>query len=125
MDTTARQDSVRHASVALAARVTDMKKWVDSAAGVSIPAGDSTMTVKNYLKPGDSLDIGLDSTAKTMRSIQVSSYVEKPKDDDVTLNVTFANLPDGTSYPQTSVLNVTAKKIQVTVTNSGYKKAGS
>ena len=47
VDTTAKQDSVRRATVALAARVTDMKKWVDSAAGVSIPAGDSTMTVKN------------------------------------------------------------------------------
>jgi len=47
VDTIAKQDSVRRASVALAARVTDMKKWVDSAAGVSIPAGDSTMTVKN------------------------------------------------------------------------------
>ena len=47
VDTTAKQDSVRRATVALAARVTDMKKWVDSAAGVSIPAGDSTMTVKS------------------------------------------------------------------------------
>jgi hypothetical protein len=47
VDTTVKQDSVRRATVALAARVTDMKKWVDSAAGVSIPAGDSTMSVKN------------------------------------------------------------------------------
>ncbi|MBK5189227.1 MAG: hypothetical protein JJD97_13365, partial [Gemmatimonadaceae bacterium] len=46
VDSTVRQDSVRRATVALAARVTDMKKWVDSAAGVSIPAADSTMTVK-------------------------------------------------------------------------------
>jgi hypothetical protein len=88
-------------------------------------ATTTTMTVKDYLKPGDSLAIGLDSSAKTLRSVQVGSYVEKPKDDDVTLNVTFANLADGTSYPQKSVLNVAAKKIQVTVTNSGYKKAGS
>jgi hypothetical protein len=41
VDTTLKQDSVRRATVALAARVTDMKKWVDSAAGVSIPAADS------------------------------------------------------------------------------------
>jgi hypothetical protein len=47
VDTVAKQDSVRRATVAVAARVTDMKKWVDSAAGVSIPAGDSTMTVKS------------------------------------------------------------------------------
>jgi hypothetical protein len=37
VDTTLKQDSVRRATVALAARVIDMKKWVDSAAGVSIP----------------------------------------------------------------------------------------
>lgn len=37
VDTTARQDSVRRAAVALAARVTDMKRWVDSAAGVALP----------------------------------------------------------------------------------------
>jgi hypothetical protein len=43
VDTIVRQDSVRRATVALAARVTDMKKWVDSAAGVSIPAADTTL----------------------------------------------------------------------------------
>jgi hypothetical protein len=47
VDTTAQQDSVRRATVALAARVTDMKKWVDSAAGVSIPAVDSTTRMKD------------------------------------------------------------------------------
>jgi hypothetical protein len=46
VDTTARKDSVRRATVALAARVTDMKKWVDSAAGVALPpTTDSTKAV--------------------------------------------------------------------------------
>jgi len=43
VDTIAKQDSVRRATVALAARVTDMKKWVDSASGVSIPAADTVL----------------------------------------------------------------------------------
>jgi hypothetical protein len=43
VDTIAKQDSVRRATVALAARVTDMKKWVDSASGVSIPAADTAL----------------------------------------------------------------------------------
>ena len=43
VDTLVKQDSVRRATVALAARVTDMKKWVDSASGVSIPAADTTL----------------------------------------------------------------------------------
>ena len=45
-DTIVKQDSVRRATVALAARVTDMRKWVDSAAGVSIPAADSAAGAK-------------------------------------------------------------------------------
>jgi len=47
VDTTEKKDSVRRATVALAARVTDMRKWVDSAAGVSIPGGDSTSLASN------------------------------------------------------------------------------
>ena len=57
-----------------------------------------------------------------LTSFNVKSYVEKPKDDDVTLAVTFGRLADGTSYPEQTVLDATAKKIQVKVTNSGYKK---
>jgi hypothetical protein len=88
-------------------------------------AGSSELAVKDYLKPGDMLAIGLDMAAKKLTSYKVSSYVEKPKEDDVALAVTFANLTDGTSYPQQVLLDVKAKKIQVKVTNSGYKKAGS
>jgi hypothetical protein len=62
--------------------------------------------------------------AKKLRSYQVQSYVEKPKDDAVTLAVTFASLADGTNYPQQTVLDVAAKKINVKIVNSGYAKAG-
>ena len=60
--------------------------------------------------------------AKKMLTYTVSSYVEKPKEDDITLNVTFGRLPDGTSYPQEVVLDVAAKNIRVKVTNTGHKK---
>jgi hypothetical protein len=80
--------------------------------------------VKSYIKAGDSLSLGFDPAAKAMRSYTVQSYVEKPKDDDLTLSVKFNSLPDGTTYPETVVLNVTAKNVVVNVTNSGYKKAG-
>jgi hypothetical protein len=90
------------------------------------PSGSTlNLSVKNYVKPGDLLAIGFDSTAKQLSSYNVQSFVEKPKDDDVKLAVTFATLQDGTSYPQQILLDVTAKKIQVKVTNSGYKKTGS
>jgi hypothetical protein len=86
--------------------------------------GVTTLTVKSYMKAGDSLSLGFDPSAKAMRSYNVKSYVEKPNDDDLTLSVKFNSLPDGTTYPETVVLNVTAKNVVVNVTNSGYKKAG-
>ena len=88
------------------------------------PAGGvTTLNVKSYLKSGDSLTLGFDPAAKAMRSYAVQSYVDKPKEDDLSLTVKFNSLPDGTTYPETVVLDVTAKKVVVNITNSGYKKA--
>jgi len=81
------------------------------------------MTATDYVKAGDTLTIGIDSASKQLTEYNVKSYVEKPKDDDLTLNVTFGRLQDGTSYPQQIVLDVKAKNVQVKVVNSGYKKA--
>jgi hypothetical protein len=98
-----------------------------SAGNVSTTPSGTTLNLRvtNYLKTGDVLAIGLDTAAKQLSSYRVESFVEKPKDDDVNLTVTFGRLDDGTSYPQRIVLDVKAKQIQVTVTNSGYKKNGA
>jgi hypothetical protein len=85
-------------------------------------AGTALLAVKDYLKPGDSLAIGLNMAAKALTSYDVASYVEDPKDDAVTLSVTFDRLPDGVSYPKQTVLDVKAKQIKVVTTNSGYAK---
>ena len=85
-------------------------------------AGTALLAVKDYLKPGDSLAIGLNMAAKALSSYDVASYVEDPKDDQVTLSVTFDRLPDGVSYPRQTVLDVKAKEIKVVTTNSGYAK---
>lgn len=84
--------------------------------------GAPVLNMKDYLKPGDLLAIGFDSAAKAMRSYNVSSYVEKSKEDDVSLAVTFASLADGTTYPQQVLLDVKAKEIHVKVANADYKK---
>ena len=86
-------------------------------------AGTALLAVKDYLKPGDSLAIGLNMAAKALSSYDVASYVEDPKEDQVTLSVTFDRLPDGVSYPKQTVLDVKAKQIKVVTTNSGYAKA--
>lgn len=82
----------------------------------------SAITIKNYLKQGDAVTIGFDTTAKAIASYNVDSYLDNPKDDVVTLAVNFARLPDGTNYAQKSVLDATAKKVEVKITNSDYKK---
>lgn len=81
-----------------------------------------TLTFKSYYKPQDSLALGFDPAAKKIRTYNVNSYVDDPKDDVVTLTVTFGNLEDGTSYPQQVVLDVKDKQLQVKVSNAGYKK---
>jgi hypothetical protein len=86
--------------------------------------GISNITIKDYLKPGDSVVLGFDPSAKKIRSYSVQSFLNNPKDDPVTLNVTFGTLPDGTSYPQQTVLDAPSKNIQVKTTNSGYAKTG-
>jgi hypothetical protein len=82
----------------------------------------SAITIKNYLKQGDAVTLGFDTVAKAIASYNVESYLDNPKDDAVKLAVNFAKLPDGTNYPQQTVLDATGKKIEVKVTNSDYKK---
>jgi hypothetical protein len=86
--------------------------------------GISTITIRDYLKAGDSVTLGFNPSAKKIRSYNVQTFLKNPKDDPVTLNVTFASLPDGTNYAQQTVLDAPGKKIQVKVINSGYAKTG-
>jgi len=77
VDTTVKQDSVRRATVALAARVTDMRKWVDSAAGVSLPAGDSSTAVASNASTGDSTS---DTTGAGRSPEQVKDSLARSRD---------------------------------------------
>jgi hypothetical protein len=79
------------------------------------------LVFKNYAKDGDQMTLGFDVAAKKIATINVNTYMDNPK-DAVTLGVTMASLPDGTNYAQQTVLNATAKQIQVTTSNSNYAK---
>ena len=89
----------------------------------SAAPGITSLIFKNYNLQGDTMTFGVSQTDKKMVNLVVNSYLDDPK-DVVNLFVTFATLPDGTSYPGQSVLDVTAKQMKVTITNSDYKKAG-
>jgi len=86
--------------------------------------GPAQIVFKDYAQPGDQMTLSLDTTAKKISTVNVNTYMDDPK-DVVTLGVKFASLPDGTSYPEQTVLDATAKKLQVTTTNSDYKPIGA
>jgi len=77
----------------------------------------------DYAKPGDKVTLTFDPATRKLRSFVVATYLDDRK-DVVTLNASFNGLPDGTNYVETTVLDATAKQIQVTTTNSEYRKAG-
>ena len=87
-----------------------------------VPGGGAAQLVfKNYAQPGDQMTIAFDMATKKIQTLNVNTYMGQAK-DVVTLAVQFASLPDGTNYAQQTVLNATAKQIQVTTTNSQYTK---
>jgi hypothetical protein len=88
------------------------------------PAGSVLNIVfTNYAQPGDSMTLVFDPAIKKIISLSVNTYMGQAK-DAVTLQVQMAGLPDGTSYPQQTILNATAKNLVVTTTNSNYQKMG-
>jgi hypothetical protein len=77
----------------------------------------------NYAQPGDRMTLTFDTNAKKITSLNINTYMGETK-DAVTLQVQMASLPDGTNYSQQTVLDATAKQLQVTTTNSNYQKLG-
>lgn len=78
---------------------------------------------KNYAQSGDQMTLSFDTATKKVSGLNVNTYLDDPK-DVVTLAVKMASLPDGTNYVQQTVLDATAKHLQVTTTNSNYQKIG-
>jgi hypothetical protein len=83
--------------------------------------GIVTLVFGDYAKPGDSVKLTFDTASKKIQGYDVNPYLDAPG-DVVTLRVAFDNLSDGTNYVAQSVLDATAKQIQIRTTNSGYGK---
>ena len=86
-------------------------------------AGPGVLVLKfpGYVKPGDALSLTFDSAVKSLRQLDVSTYLETP-DSPVTLKVGMQALPDGTRYAGSVVLGMPARQIEVRITNSNYQK---
>jgi hypothetical protein len=89
------------------------KAHVDSSGGVA------TVSFDDYYKQGDKLSLAFDTAAKKIRSYNVNTYLDDPK-EVVTLNNQFADLTDGTNYLQQTVLDAKSKQIQIKTTNADY-----
>lgn len=88
------------------------------------PAGGVVNLVfTDYAQPGDRMTLVFNPAIKKIISLSVNTYMGQAK-DAVTLQVQMAGLPDGTGYPQQTILNATAKELVVTTTNSNYQKLG-
>jgi hypothetical protein len=83
------------------------------------PAGGA-LVFSGYVKPGDKVTLTFDRVTKQIRSFAVATYLDDPK-DTVTVDARFSTLPDGTNFVEESVLNVSAKQIQIKTTNFGYR----
>jgi hypothetical protein len=83
-------------------------------------AGQVRLQFSNYLQAGDAFAIEIDGAANRLSAITLATYLDKPE-DPVVLDVQFATLADGTSYVAKTVLDAKAKKIRVTIENSGYR----
>lgn len=81
---------------------------------------EAQLIIHNYLKPQDSVTLVFDRAQKEMRSIQIASYLNDPKD---AMNVTaqFSRLPDGTSHVSNLVIDGVSKQLNVAVQNSNYQ----
>src|SRR3954470_12555056 len=60
--------------------------------------GFSALKFPGYAKAGDALTLTFESAVKTLRQLEVNTWLDKP-DEPVILTVAMNALPDGTSHP--------------------------
>jgi len=78
---------------------------------------------KDFVLPGDLMNIDVDAKALLLAGVNIATYLEK-KDDAVTLDVIFGKLTDGTGYNAKTTLAAKAKNITVVIENSGHRPLG-
>jgi hypothetical protein len=91
--------------------------------GATAGSGTAQLIFTDYAQPGDRMTLSFNTAEKKISSVTVNTYMDDSK-DTVTLAVKLGSLPDGTNYVQQSVLDATAKQLQVTTTNMDYQKIG-
>lgn len=100
-----------------------MQRVMNAGAASIAQAGPGAATLKfpGYVKTGDALMLTFDTDVKSLRQIEVNTWLDRP-DQTVLLKVAMEALPDGTSHPGTVTLAIPGSQIEVQVTKSNYQK---
>jgi len=78
------------------------------------------LVIHNYLKTGDSMTLVLDTSQKQLLQVQITSYMNDPK-DAMNLTVQFSRLPDGTNHVSNLVIDGVSKQMNIAIQNSNYQ----
>jgi hypothetical protein len=79
------------------------------------------LTFPGYVKAGDALSLTFEKAIKTLRQIEVNTWLDDQK-NTVALKVTMLALPDGTSYPGQITLSIPKSNVEVRITKTNYQK---
>ena len=82
--------------------------------------GEVKVVISSYVKPGDKVTLTIDKAAGGFQSLSIASYLNDPS-DAVTVDVHFAQLPDGPRYPATQMINGVSKHMTILVQNGNYR----
>jgi len=82
--------------------------------------GQYTLTISNYVKPGDNMTLVLDAAQKNLVSVSINTYLTDPK-DAVTVSVQFAQMPGGPNHISTETINGVSKQLTIAIQNSNYQ----
>jgi hypothetical protein len=80
------------------------------------------VTVSNYIQKGDAVAVVVHEEDKHLASLGVSTWLNDPG-AAVSLDVAFATLATGVSFPMKKVLTASAKGVVVTITSSNFALA--
>ena len=86
------------------------------------PGKKFKISFPDYNVKGDMLSISVDKANQKLMVLEVSTYVDDPK-EKVVFNVTYSDLPDGTQYAGSTTLDAVDKNLKIVIVDSGFKKA--
>jgi hypothetical protein len=89
---------------------------------LQLGGGEATTTIiiKNYIKPNDSVTLVFNKQQKSIQSIRVASYLDDPT-DAFTVAAQFAKLPNGINHVTGTQINGASKQLTVVTQNSNYQ----